>query len=129
MKLDLNILNKYKEEKLLRCQKHPTHPLLIWNYTEKVQYDNLWDDITSVCRGLITNQDGRIVARPFRKFFNIEEGRHQETDQFEIYEKMDGSLGIVFFYENEWHIATRGSFISEQALKGAELLKSIILLF
>jgi hypothetical protein len=30
---------------------------------------------------------------------------------------MDGSLGIMFYYEGEWIFASRGSFISEQALK------------
>ena len=127
MKLDLNVLNKYKEEKLLRCQKHPVHPLLIWNYTEKVQYDNLWDEITTMCRGLVTDHDGNIIARPFKKFFNIEEGKHTETDEFEVFEKMDGSLGIVFFYAKEWHLATRGSFTSEQAEVGKQLLKKYFL--
>ena len=36
---------------------------------------------------------------------------------------MDGSLGILFYYENEWHLATKGSFTSEQAKKGMEILK------
>jgi RNA ligase len=44
------------------------------------------------------------------------------NESFEVYEKMDGSLGIIFHYEGEWHIATRGSFTSEQAIKGKEIL-------
>ncbi len=36
---------------------------------------------------------------------------------------MDGSLGIVFWYEGKWILATRGSFTSDQAIKGAEILK------
>ena len=50
-----DILNKYYEEKLLYKQEHPTIPLTIWNYSEKVQYDNLWDDITIQTRGLVTD--------------------------------------------------------------------------
>jgi RNA ligase len=37
---------------------------------------------------------------------------------------MDGSLGILFNYEGEWIMATRGSFTSEQAIKGLEIVKS-----
>ena len=44
---------------------------------------------------------------------------------FEVYEKMDGSLGIIFHYESEWHMATRGSFTSEQAIKGKEMLDKL----
>jgi RNA ligase len=102
---------------------HPTLPLTIWNYTEKVQYENLWDEVTLMCRGLVTDDTGDIVASPFQKFFNIEEGKFEPTENFEVYEKMDGSLGIVFWYEGQWVVATRGSFTSDQAIKGIELLK------
>jgi RNA ligase len=116
-------LNKYYEDGLLYKQVHPTLPLTIWNYTEKVQYENLWDEVTLMCRGLVTDHTGDIVATPFQKFFNIEEGKFEPTENFEVYEKMDGSLGIVFWYEGQWVIATRGSFGSDQAMKAREILK------
>jgi RNA ligase len=116
-------LNKYYEDGLLYKQVHPTLPLTIWNYTEKVQYENLWDEVTLMCRGLVTDNEGNIVATPFQKFFNIEEGKFEPTENFEVYEKMDGSLGIVFWYEGQWVVATRGSFTSDQAIKAKELLK------
>jgi len=118
------ILNKYHEDNLVYKQVHPSLPLTIWNYSEKVQYDNLWDDITLQTRGLVTDNNGNIVARPFRKFFNIEENKHSPTSDFDVYEKMDGSLGILFNYEGEWVMATRGSFTSDQAVKGFEMLKN-----
>jgi RNA ligase len=65
------VLNKYFEEGLVYKQVHPTLPLTIWNYTEKVQYEGLWDDVTLQTRGLVTDDKGNVVARPFRKFFNI----------------------------------------------------------
>lgn len=104
-------------------QVHPTLPLTIWNYSEKVQYDNLWDDITMQTRGLVTDDKGNIVARPFKKFFNDSEKKHTPTSEFDVYEKMDGSLGILFYYEGEWVLATRGSFTSDQAVKGFEILQ------
>ena len=119
----LEKLNQYYEDGLLYKQVHPTLPLTIWNYTEKVQYENLWDEVTLMCRGLVTDNKGDIVATPFQKFFNIEEGKFEPTEKFEVYEKMDGSLGIVFWYEGKWILATRGSFTSDQAIKGTEILK------
>lgn len=116
-------LNKYYDDGLLYKQVHPSLPLTIWNYSEKVQYENLWDEVTLMCRGLVTNEQGKIVARGFSKFFNIEEEKYTPTENFEVWEKMDGSLLLVFWYEGQWITATRGSFTSDQAIKGAELLK------
>jgi len=104
-------------------QVHPTLPLTIWNYSEKVQYDSLWDDITLQTRGLVTDDKGNIVARPFKKFFNESEKKYTPTPEFDVYEKMDGSLGILFYYEGEWVLATRGSFTSDQSVKGFEMLQ------
>ena len=42
-----------------------------------------------MCRGLVTDNEGNIVARPFRKFFNMEEGKHTSTDNFKVYEKIN----------------------------------------
>lgn len=36
---------------------------------------------------------------------------------------MDGSLGILFNYAGVWIMATRGSFTSDQAIKGLEIVK------
>lgn len=118
----IETLNKYYEQGLLYKQVHPTLPLIIWNYSETVQFNGCWDDILLMARGLVTDTQGNIVARPFKKFFNIEENKHTPTKDFEVYEKMDGSLGILFYYDGQWILATRGSFTSDQAIKGTELL-------
>lgn len=110
---------------MLYKQVHPTLPLTIWNYSEDVQYGNKWDEMTLMARGLVTDEFGTIVARPFKKFFNMEEGKHTPTVDFEVFEKVDGSLGIVFNYKGEWMIATRGSFTSDQAIKGKEMLDKL----
>jgi len=120
-------------------------------------------------RGTILDIEGNVIAKPFPKFFNYEEHEPEEipNESFRVYEKLDGSLGIIFYYERElsleeryniwfnnnyetgmerffdpnnlpnfddpyyeptpttkgeWHISTRGSFTSEQAIKGKEML-------
>ena len=118
-------LEQYHKDGLLQKQIHPTLDLTIWNYSPKVQYERLWDEITVQCRGLVTNSKGEIVARPFTKFFNYEELTPEEipNEYFDVYEKMDGSLGILFNYQGEWVLSTRGSFTSPQSIKGRELLE------
>lgn len=117
----IEILRKYENDGLLYSQIHPTLPLTIWNYTDKVQWENLWDEITLSCRGLVTDDLGNIIARPFKKFFNLSEGKTNTTNEYEIFEKYDGSLGILFFYKNESIFASRGSFTSDQAVMGRYL--------
>ena len=112
----IETLNKYYEDGWLIKQTHPTLPLTIWNYSQTTQYEGKWDEVTMMCRGLVTDDMGNTVARPFKKFFNMEEGKHTPTSEFDVYEKMDGSLIIVFWYDGGWVVASRGSFTSEQSL-------------
>jgi RNA ligase len=124
MKYNLEVLEEYIDKGLVVKQNHPTLPLSIYNYSRTTQYDGMWDDITLNCRGLVLDNEGNVIAKPFPKFFNYEEHKPEDipNENFVVYEKMDGSLGIVFHYNDEWHVATRGSFTSEQAIKGKELL-------
>jgi RNA ligase len=72
------------------------------------------------------DKDGNVIAKSFDKFFNLEEHSTEEipNEDFEIYEKLDGSLGILFWYQGKWILASKGSFVSEQALKGKQILNS-----
>jgi RNA ligase len=157
MKYNLELLHKhYIDTGKVVKQNHPTLPLSIYNYSRTTQYDGNWDRYTLACRGLVLDNEGNVIAKPFPKFFNYEEIKDDKyahcegcrksgmincgyfdecggwemrsvipNESFEVYEKMDGSLGIIFHYEGEWHIATRGSFTSEQAIKGKEMLDKL----
>ena len=124
MTFDLNILNKYISDGLVVKNDHPTLPISIYNYSRTCQYENKWDEITKACRGLILDQEGNVIAKGFDKFFNMEEHNPEEipNEPFEVFEKLDGSLGILFWYQGKWMLATKGSFVSEQAIKGREIL-------
>jgi RNA ligase len=100
----------------VRASRHPTEPITIYNYTPHAQFDWHWTNWTKKCRGLILHDDGHVVARPFEKFFGIEQITEPlPVEPFEVYEKLDGSLGILYFIGEEPFIATRGSFDGEQA--------------
>ena len=91
--------------------------LLLFNYTIQAEINGNWTWLEQISRGLIVNATtGEIVARPFQKFFNwMQQGRCTNAHLLEVTEKMDGSLGIGYFHNGEWKIATRGSFDGKQA--------------
>ena len=118
--IDLPTLLAYKAKRLLRVQSHPTLPLQIWNYSQLVQAKGPWDEITTLCRGLIT-EGSEIIARAFPKFWNDNQ-RPPADEPHTVHEKLDGSLGILFHYRDQWIISSRGSFVSDQSIRATELL-------
>ncbi|MGI5479121.1 RNA ligase [Streptomyces lavendofoliae] len=102
---------------------HPELPLSLYTYTRACQYERVWNRVTLRCRGLVADDStGEVVALPLPKFFNVEEHRTGQPyapalpdEPFEVYDKVDGSLAVVFHYAGRWRVASRGSFISTQA--------------
>lgn len=117
--------------------------LCLYNYTEQCTFDRAWNDVTKSSRGIVFEAStGKVVAFPFPKFWNYSElmGTSdekcgmletkkelirclKENESYSCFEKMDGSLGIIYFYKDKWRVNTRGSFESEQAVKALEILK------
>jgi hypothetical protein len=122
--MNTTLLQEMISQNYIRVNKHPNHELYIYNYTQFAQYDRVWNEITLACRGLILNENLEIIARPFPKFFNLEELEQQDipNTSFEVYDKMDGSLGILYWMDDLPYIASRGSFASEQSEKGTAML-------
>lgn len=111
--------------------------LIGFKYSLQTVYDHAWDEITLQCRGIVFDRaTGDLVCHPFDKFFNSEEiwtedGQLAEVGKilkrlghgfepkmtrfFRAMDKIDGSLGILFFYDGKWIIKTGGSFNSDQA--------------
>ena len=97
----------------------------IYNYTNKTQYEGYWTPETLICRGLILDEVGDVVARGFSKFFNYPSPQTMSipVEPFVVTEKIDGSLGILYYLDGQAFIATRGSFTSRQALEGTAMLR------
>ena len=131
--LEYEIKNGY-----VKVNRHPTLPLNIYTYTRACQYEGRWNYVTKLCRGLVAGgppsddftefRELEVYARPFPKFFNV--GEHGTRDyapplpqeRFQILDKVDGSLGIVFHYHGQWIVASKGSFVSEQAQVAQRIL-------
>lgn len=75
--------------------------------------DDIGGAIRRECRGLIFDLDGKLIRRPFHKFFNI--GERVETmpnnldmaTEYVVYEKMDGSMISPFFLDNQALLGTK----------------------
>lgn len=111
---------------LIRIQRHPEKPLNIAVYTEVAQFKNHWNEVTENCRGLVYDDDYNVIARPWRKFHNLGQV-NLPTDFFngkvEITDKRDGSLGILYWDGEDYAIATKGSFASNQAIHATQILR------
>ena len=121
--MDMDALAKHVAERTVNIQPHPRAPLRIANYTQRCQFSGAWDEVTMQCRGLIFHAETlEVVARPWRKFWNLGDVRFPETLPENlpatlpvVTRKLDGSLGISYVLDGLQCVATRGSFLSEQA--------------
>lgn len=115
--------------------------LLGFKYTTNTVYSEDWDSVSLHARGIVFEYEtGKVLARPFDKFFNLGEMINVETGElksiagyvkqhlgfdnlsgdykhqkFRVMDKLDGSLGIAFWTGTDWYVKTAGSFESEQA--------------
>jgi len=126
------LLTSMLDSGYIRKQEHPSEPLWIFNYTEKATFDRVWNTATKACRGLIVDYtDYTVVARGMQKFFNHNEPdapRISADEEVYVTDKMDGSLGIRYWQPRakRWAIATRGSFMSDQAIHATAKFDEIL---
>jgi len=128
-KSQIELLNRMVEEKMLYKRKHPVYDLWVYKYSHACKRNEVWNEITLMSRGLVLDADYNIIARPMRKFFNFDELPKDQiasimTPPFQVTDKIDGSLGILVRYRNDYFIATQGSFDSDQAVWATNLLNT-----
>lgn len=140
-------MDLYREmlvQKYIRVGKK--NGLRILNYTEKAQFESVWNSVTCQCRGLVIDKYWNVLARPFDKFQNYGQLPMDlllSEYEVEVTDKMDGSLGILFhvpgvdnwedryisgidnavYYAGRWEVATRGSFDSDQSEEMRQILR------
>jgi hypothetical protein len=114
-------------EKLgIKCAHISDKNVYILNYDQIASPKE--NELVRSCRSLILRKDGnwRLMARSFIRFFNYGENK-QETktiesniDKCEVLEKKDGSLITVTYFDNEWHVFTRGSNADVNPFRGMQ---------
>lgn len=113
-----NLLKEAEKRNVTRIRgQGEMEGLEIFDYTQSCQFDKQWNDYNIVARGLVVcPAEKRIVALPFAKFFNYGEiSDSLPAMNFRATCKMDGSLGIAYFWKGQWRVNTRGSFTSPQS--------------
>lgn len=123
----MNLLEQYKNlGSAIIINKHPMKDLYNIKYAHLgVDWNN---PLFLLARGLILDENGNIIAKPYSKFFNWNEllNREDLTDKtkdlckweegdFTVSSKLDGSLIICFLYEEELEFSSSGSFTSEHS--------------
>ena len=104
-----------------------------FNFTNQAFYDKVWDEQTVKARGLyIDTVKGKVVARSYEKFWNINERPETKFDmlqnklQFPVtaYVKENGFLGIVSYdeYNDDLFVASKSTIDSEFAQWFKEML-------
>ena len=120
MKIDIKEFEARVKTGAIKKFEHPTERDIVgWCYTQKCQYNKMWDEYTILARGIVTTREGLVISRPFPKFFNLGEVEAEPIDwkePVEVTEKLDGSLIILRFLKDGTTILnSKGSFKSEHA--------------
>lgn len=125
----VSIMDEFEQEVTLgNVRKTVKGDLVLYCYTQKCNYEKNWNEITKQARGVIFNRiTGECIAKPFYKFFNlneVEETRLENLpkESYEVFDKVDGSLGILYWQGDQPMIATKGSFDSPQAYEAMKIL-------
>lgn len=105
----------------------PVDGLVNYKYSPVAAALRKWNDNTVRARGLVVDEDDRIVARGFNKFFNLSEVQSfgVDVDLNEnglIMDKLDGSLGLAYKVGDAWRVSTAGSLTSDQARHATRIM-------
>jgi hypothetical protein len=95
----------------IAIRRHQKYPNLVGLSYDQI-LSPLKHPVADECRGIILDESDNwnIVARPFSRFYN--HGQFEDNIDWKsakVQEKVDGSLALVYHYDNQWHMATRGS--------------------
>lgn len=106
-----NGLDKLTEKLAIKVKRHKEfNNLVLLKYN---QLDSpMGNPVVQKCRGIILDEDAdwNIVSYPYDKFFNHGEGHAADIDwsTARVYEKLDGSLMTLYYYDSKWRIASSG---------------------
>jgi len=95
----------------IKIKRHVKYPNLVM-----FKYSQLNSDfskkLVKEARGIILdeNDNWKVVSFPYIKFFNHGEKYAAKIDwgTTRVYEKLDGSLMVLYYYDGAWHISSSG---------------------
>lgn len=84
--------------------------LVLFKYTQGVS--DGFNPIVKEARGIILDKSNNwnVVCHPFHRFFNIDQPEAAQLGKnLKVYEKVDGALIKLYYYNNAWQCATNGT--------------------
>lgn len=104
-----------KKELGIDATFHPIDERVILNYCQIDSSKHKTNPIVRECRGLVLNKNTyELIARGFPRFFNLgevpEDDKKFDWNNCIVDEKVDGSLILLYYWRNQWHLNTRASF-------------------
>jgi hypothetical protein len=123
--LETHTFAELTEEFGIKCVFHDTLPYVKLNY-DQIESPKM-HPIVMECRGLcLDTRTNQIMGKAFTRFFNYGEaleitGKFKWDGKISTYEKVDGSLMVMFFdpINFQWMVTTRGSFAEANITEGA----------
>lgn len=122
----MNLLENYKQyPQSVKLNYDPDSKLTVAKYIDyNFDVPHIMD-----ARGLVLDENGNIVARPYKKFFNYKELADRDIDDkykklsdwhdgvdYDVTLKVDGSLVIMFYYNGKWMFSS-GSTLKNEYVK------------
>ena len=135
-KFNIQQLEKYISFSKFTRENHTEADLSIYGYdNRKPGKPIIWDNINTHLRGIILDSDGNVISRSFKKFHTFKEYVTKSSIlltegqtirlpdcKYRIYEKVDGSMAILYWVNDKPYLASQRSFISPTATKANEIL-------
>jgi hypothetical protein len=110
--LQSNSLESLKEKYFIDFKRHSKYPNLILFKYNQIESD-FNEEIVRESRGIILDEkdNWNIVSISYFKFFNYGEqlAANIDWESSKCYEKLDGSLIVLYWYDNQWLIQSSGS--------------------
>ncbi len=110
--LESNTPESLTEKYGIAVKRHPKYPNLILFKYSQIE-SPMSEKIVQESRGIILNEadNWNVVSFPYTKFFNHGEGHAAKIDwnSAVIYEKVDGSLMTLYWYDGKWNVASSGT--------------------
>jgi hypothetical protein len=136
----IKYINQYGLAKLLteyaiKVNENPEYGLYVLNYDQIDSPKN--HPITNECRSLVVTCDfgiWKVISRSFDRFFNYGEidGDKHDITKMVAYEKVDGSIVSLFYWNGEWLYRTRSMIMPTSQVNGwdktwKELIEPVLL--
>lgn len=121
-------LKEYVEANPTLVKLKPTSKenVFVLKYSNKVFFNNLFNEYLEECRGTVVDKDYNVISRPFSKIYNYGiESQSPVLDldtQVVAYRKVNGFMVALTWYDNDILVSTTGTIDSDFVQYAREMM-------